>query len=71
MLMKSSTSGRAFRSGVRSGIRSLVSPGSYRSAPVRVRKHVGSFKTDGDARSRDTQAVRRDVSRVEQVVSER
>lgn len=53
----------AYKKGVRSGSKSVLTFGQYGASPVYMHRTVGSFKTDRDARYKDTQAFGSDVRR--------
>lgn len=55
----------AQRAGFRSGVAGVLSGGSYRTAPVRVHRNVGSPRTDRAARYGDVARVKGDVGRAD------
>jgi hypothetical protein len=61
-------SGEMYASGVRSGLRGLLSGPRYRAAPPVIKRQVGSPATDRDARRRDTRTFGGDVERRERIV---
>jgi hypothetical protein len=69
--MKVMRSTDVYRSGTRAGLRSLLLFPRARTAPVRVRRQVGSFATDAVSRLDDVNRLRGDVREVEPVVFQR
>jgi hypothetical protein len=55
----------AYKAGFRAGVVGVLRGGSYRAAPVRLRRSVGSPATDAAARYRDVARVKIDVDRAE------
>ena len=58
----------AYRAGLRDGFLSILRGPRYSRAPIRVRRSVGSFRTDRSARYEDVARIGRDVKRHEDLV---
>lgn len=62
------TTSDAYKSGVREGLRSVLRGGTFRTAPVRIHKSVGSPVADRAARYSDVAKISRDIARAQRVV---